>query len=177
MLEVQEFWTIIATVITFAVTIIGIVIGFYKHLDNKIESKYKDIDGKLKELRQEIVHDLKKDMEGLAIVFHKLLKVLKDKDMLTPGDVFNVFGSEYIQRYSGKFSNPDPYREKRKAELLRKAQERTITYSEAMELKKLLEEQKRKHESSGDIVGAILAYILLMALLWLISEIFGKKEH
>ncbi|WP_272985825.1 hypothetical protein [Fervidicoccus fontis] len=40
----------------------------------------------------------------------------------------------------------------------------------------MLEEQKQKHESSGDIVNAILAFILLMALLWLISEEFGKKD-
>ncbi len=170
-MEAQELWTIIATVITFAGTIIGIVIGLYKHLDNKIESKDKDIDGKLKELRQGIVHD----MEGLALVFYKLLEVLKDKDMLSSSDVFKVFGSEYMQRYTGKLSNPDFYKERRKAELLRKAQERTITYTEAKELEKLLEEQRQKHESSGDIVGAILAIMLLMALAWLISEIFGEK--
>ncbi|MEB3755804.1 MAG: hypothetical protein GSR79_02955 [Desulfurococcales archaeon] len=55
--------------------------------------------------------------------------------------------------------------ERRKAELIRKAQAHTITYEEAKELQKLLEKQKRKHESSGDIAGAILAFILLMALL------------
>jgi len=119
--------------------------------------------------------EIGRDLEGLALVFYKLLEILRDKGMLDPSDVFKVFGSEYLQRYLGKLSNPDSLVEVRKAELIRKAQARMITYEEALELQKLLEEQKRRHESAGDIVGAILALILILALVWLISELFKKE--
>ena len=158
------------------ISVIVAIVGLYKHLDDKIDRKYNDLSNRLENLRQNIRREINKDLEGLALVFYKLFDILKNKNMLSPNDIFDVFGSEYLQRYSGRLSNPDSYKEKRKAELIRKAQARIITYEEAKELQKLLEEQKRKHESSGDIVGAILSLILLIALLWLISEMFKEKE-
>jgi len=175
--EIQE----IAAIIGAIGGLIVIIVMLYMHLDRKITELDRKMDVKLKELDERIAVRLRefrgeigRDLEGLALVFYKLLEILKDKGMLDPGDVFKVFGSEYIQRYSGRLSNPDSLVEARKAELIRKAQARLITYEEALELQKLLEEQKQKHESAGDIVGAILALILLLALVWLISELFKK---
>ena len=177
-MEIQE----IAAIIGAIGGIIVIIVMLYMHLDRKITELDRKMDVKLKELDERIAVRLRefrgeigRDLEGLALVFYKLLEILRDKGMLDPSDVFKVFGSEYLQRYSGRLSNPDSLVEARKAELIRKAQARLITYEEALELQKLLEEQKRKHESAGDIVGAILALILLLALVWLTSELSGRE--
>ncbi len=175
-MDPQELWTIISVFVALTVSFIGLIVGLYRHFDSKIDGLRKEFDERLVRTRQELKQEISRDIGGLALVFHKFFEALKDKGMFTPDDVFRVFGNEYLQRYSGKLSNPSYHEERRKAELLRKAQSRTITYEEAMELKRLLEKQKHKHESSGDIVGAILAFILIMALLWLISEIFGEKK-
>lgn len=151
-------------------------IGLYMHIDRKFDKKYDELSERLETLRQDIRQEINKDLGRLALVFHDILHILKNKDMLGPDDIFEVFGNEYLRRYSGRLSNPGSYKERRKAELIGKARARIITYEEAKELQALLEEQKQRHESSGDVIGAILAFILLMALLWLVSELFGKKE-
>ncbi len=170
-MEVQEIVVIGISIISVVIAIVGL----FKHLDDKIDRKYNDLNTKLDNIRQSIRQEIYKDLESLALIFYKLFDILKNKNLLSPNDIFEVFGKEYLQRYSGRLSNPDSYKEKRKAELIRKAQTRTITYEEALELQRLLEEQKERHKSSGDIMGAILALILLIALLWLISEIFKEE--
>ena len=49
--------------------------------------------------------------------------------------------------------------------LLEKARQKQITCQEVKELKRVLEEQKRKREESGDIGGAILLGWLLLIVL------------
>jgi hypothetical protein len=50
-------------------------------------------------------------------------------------------------------------------ELLLKLKEGRLTCEEAPELRRLLEERRRKHEESGDLRAALLALTILMLLL------------
>jgi hypothetical protein len=91
--------------------------------------------------------------------------------------VMDRISSAYFEVYlthSGKSSNPD--KEYRKRILLEKARKREITYQEGQELQKLLEEQKKQHEASGDIAGAILVGLLLLFLLSVLAALLEKKE-
>jgi cell shape-determining protein MreC len=91
--------------------------------------------------------------------------------------VVDRISSAYFEMYlthSGKSINPD--KEYRKRILLEKARKREITYQEGQELQKLLEEQKKQHEASGDIASAILVGLLLLFLLSVLAALLEKKE-
>ncbi|RSN75109.1 MAG: hypothetical protein DSO07_07380 [Thermoproteota archaeon] len=91
--------------------------------------------------------------------------------------VFSIITKDYFSTHS---SNPSEV-ERRKRDLLEKAHLRTISYEEGQELQNLLEKQRRQHEASGDIDGAILAGLLILFLLGVLAALFGgeggeKKE-
>lgn len=109
----------------------------------------------------------------------KLLKAKKPKI----GDLINAFdegASSIAQTIESnyfsmlKMGNPDSERELRKRKLLAKARQRTISYSEAEELRRLLEEQKRQYEALGNIIGAILVGLLIIFLLGVIASLRGE---
>jgi hypothetical protein len=89
------------------------------------------------------------------------------------GGVLDAITKDY---FSTPHSNPGPEQERRKQELLQKAQQRQISYEEGQELQSLLEEQKRQHEASGDIGGAILAGLLILFLLGVLWALFGREK-
>ncbi len=60
----------------------------------------------------------------------------------------------------------------RKDMLLEKARDRTITQNESEELKAILEEEARKAQSRGDILGALIILGLLAFLAALVNELF-----
>ena len=134
-----------------------------KRFDEKLEGVRKDIDGKLQEMRR----DINRELRGFATTILLLFKSLVDKKIVGVNEILNVFGSSYIGRY---IASPNPGGEKRKFELLKKAQRERLTYEEIVELMKLLEEQRKKHEESGDILGAVLAASLITVLSWAKEE-------
>ena len=61
---------------------------------------------------------------------------------------------------------------------LRKLQEGRITHDEAVELQMLLEEQRRRHEATGNIVTAFLVLIILLFLIAFLAYLAtGKREN
>jgi len=61
---------------------------------------------------------------------------------------------------------------------LRRFQEGRITHDVAVELQTLLEEQRRRHEATGNIVAAFLVLIILLPLIAFLAYIAtGKREN
>jgi len=83
---------------------------------------------------------------------------------------------EYLQLPLKESGGLDPNGETRKKELLRKFQEGGITYEEALELRTLLEKQRRNHEDAGNIVAALLALIILLLLLAYIASLTTSER-
>lgn len=137
---------------------------------------------------------IKRDVKGHSLVlktvvdvFVELRKKLIDQEAITIETVVNAFSEasekvsdsvieSYFSGYGEKLGNPNTHREQRKRELLEKARRKQISYAEAEELRRLLEEQKRQHEASGDIGGAILVGLLILFLLGVIGALFGGKR-
>jgi len=88
--------------------------------------------------------------------------------------VLGVITKDY---FSAPLKNPGPEQERRKQELLQKAQQRQISYEEGQELQRLLEEQKRQHESSGDIGGAILLGLMILFVIGVLVALFGDRDR
>ena len=66
--------------------------------------------------------------------------------------------------------------ELRKQELLNKARQQTVSLVEGQELQRLLEEQRQKHQNSGDLGGAILAGILILFIIGVLAALFGDRD-
>lgn len=88
-----------------------------------------------------------------------------------------VLGAITKDYFSAPLKNPGPEQERRKQELMQKAQQRQITYEEGQELQRLLEEQKRQHESRGDIGSAILLGLMLLFVIGVLAALFGDRDR
>jgi cbb3-type cytochrome oxidase subunit 3 len=117
-------------------------------------------------------------------IFIKLQKVSGSKGvtMAQFAEAFSesiekVLGMIMKDYFSAPFKNPGSGQERRKQELLQKAQERQITYEEGQELQRLLEEQKRQHESRGDIGGAILVGLMILFIIGVLAVLFGDRDR
>ena len=155
---------------TLASSAIGVVIGGLVTYYFTPHSKLYELSEKIGKTSEAIQH-LKEKLEDAAFGLTSMLKLLLDKELVTGEDVINTFGIEYLTRYKGKLSNPNPSREERLKELIDKARTGRITRDEALELQKLLEEQKKKHEKEGDIEGLILVLALLLALGYILKKL------
>jgi len=62
----------------------------------------------------------------------------------------------------------------RKDELLAKAKNRTITYAESMELKRILEQEAKNAQAIGDFFKFLVIMGILIFLGSLIAELFGE---
>jgi hypothetical protein len=91
--------------------------------------------------------------------------------------VEKVLGTIKKDYFSTPLKNPGPEQERRKQELLQRAQQRQITYEEGQELQRLLEEQKRQHESIGDIGGAILLGLMILFIIGVLAALFGDRDR
>jgi len=91
--------------------------------------------------------------------------------------VEKVLGTITKDYFSAPLKNPGPEQERRKQELLQKAQQRQITYEEGQELQRLLEEQKRQHESRGDIGSAILLGLMILFVIGVLVALFGDRDR
>lgn len=88
-------------------------------------------------------------------------------------DVFDAITKDYFTSYH--YTNP-PEIERRKQKLLEKARQKIITYEEAQELEKMLENQRKQHLERGDITGAILAGLLLLFVLGVIAILLEQMK-
>jgi len=177
--------TIIA-IVGFIATILTIVGVVYK-----IGRWTKGIDSRIDKVEDRIAA-VNRDLKAHSLVtktivdtFIELRKKLSNREVVTIDSMVNAFteaseGVEgsvkdlYFSEY-GK-GNPSLDREQRKKELLEKARSRTISYREGQELQKLLDEQKREHETRGDIGGAILLGLLILFLLGVLAALFGGEK-
>jgi len=146
----------------------------------KIESRIKNVERDVKG------HSLV--LKTIVDVFIDLRKKLLNREKITIDTVINAFSEaaekvsgnvieSYFLVYGGKLGNPNTHKERRKKELLQKARQKQVSYAEAEELRRLLEEQKREHEASGDIGGAILAGLLILFILGVIAALFGGRRE
>ena len=126
-------------------------------------------------------------LKTIVDAFIDLRKRLLNREKITIDTVINAFSEasekvsgsvieSYFSIYEGKLSNPSTRKEQRKKELLQKARQKQISYAEAEELRRLLEEQKREHEASGDIGGAILAGLLILIILGVIATLASGRR-
>jgi len=86
------------------------------------------------------------------------------------------FSKIYFGDPNRKLSNPTREVEERKKALVLKARLGTLIRSEAIEVKNLLEKQKKQHDASGDVAGAILAGLILVLILGLFASLFGEED-
>ncbi len=63
----------------------------------------------------------------------------------------------------------------RTRELLEKARQRTITYEEGQELLKLLEEQKKQYDETGDYFKALLVRTMILFSIGTLFNMYGEK--
>lgn len=144
---------------------------------------------KLKKRISEIQHISQSNSSVLKIIVDALITVrekMLSSETVSAVDFVNAFSDatksvsktlieEYFEIAGERLSNPDPLTEHRKRMLLEKSRRGTITYDDAQELKALLEKQKRGHESGGDIVGAILAGLLILFVIGVIASLLSEE--
>ena len=82
--------------------------------------------------------------------------------------VLDAIAKDY---FSIPHGNPGPEQERRKQELLQRAHQGQISYPDGQELQRLLEEQKRQHESRGDIGGAILLGLMILFIIGILASL------
>mgnify|MGYP000223938257 CR=1 FL=1 len=108
---------------------------------------------------------------------------IKDKEKyVTWGELRDVFleafskvGREALNIHIEELRSTEE--ERRKKFLLQKAREGKITYEEALELKKLLEKQRQEYETYGNIAGAIIVGLIILFVIWLISQLSKESQH
>jgi len=143
-------------------------------LSEKVGENKKEIENLQKEIKK-LEHTINEKFEDAAYGITNLLKILLEKTIITAKDLIKTFGLEYLTRYKGKLTNPNPTKEEKLRKLLEKAEKGTITKEEAEELQNLLEEQKKKHEKEGDIEGLIMVLALLLAIAYILKTLTEKK--
>jgi len=124
-------------------------------------------------------------IEGLNKVFDQLLNLPESRN-ITIKDFRNALylisksaEETYRKELFGWALESTPkssLKEKRKRELLEKARKGELKYpQETEELKRLLEEQRKKRESEGDVFGAIMIGLLILFLLGLLASSSREK--
>ncbi|ALM76489.1 hypothetical protein [Thermococcus barophilus] len=143
-------------------------------ISEKVGENKKAIENLQKDIKR-LENAINEKFEDAAYGITNLLKILLEKAVISARDILKAFGLEYLTRYKGKLTNPNPTKEEKLRTLLEKAEKGTITKEEAEELQKLLEEQKKKHEKEGDIEGLIMVLALLLALAYILKALTEKK--
>lgn len=111
--------------------------------------------------------NIEKDLEGIS----KKLDNLAPKIEKMPEEFWRKFIDVYILTYLKK-GNPSV---SRKEELLRKANNRTITYEESLELKDILEKEAKNAQAVGDFFKFLVIMGILIFIGALIAELFGGE--
>ncbi len=161
-------------IVGFAATIAAILGVIYK-----FGRWTKAVEGQMNDLRF-TVRSLSLVLKTIVDIFIELRKRLLGREVITLDMVIDILSEAservsesvietYFSIYGEKSGNPNVHKERRKRELLEKARQRQISYAEAEELKNILEDQKKRHEASGDIVGAILLGLLLLFVLAILA--------
>jgi len=120
-------------------------------------------------------------IEGLNKVFDQLLNLPESRN-ITIKDFRNALylisksAEETYRKELFGWALESSLKEKRKRELLEKARKGELKYpQETEELKRLLEEQRKKRESEGDVFGAIMIGLLILFLLGLLASSSREK--
>ena len=93
--------------------------------------------------------------------------------LVAPGKEMNGMLTDTLFQVLG--SSPPSHERIKK--LLGKARQDRINRVEAEELKKLLEEEKKKREAVGDLIGGILLGLLIIFVLGVIASLFNDDEE
>jgi hypothetical protein len=141
----------------------------------------------LKEIRTRIdgvISLIKLSIDALSHVEEKVLQLPKGKRVVTE-DLVSIFASPLHKFFQGtskafveivlKPSSPEEHEEIKR--LIEKANRGEITREEAERLKVLLENEKRKRENTGDVLGAIFIGLLLLFILGLFASFFLSEER
>jgi len=109
--------------------------------------------------------NIEKDLESIS----QKLDNLAPKIEKMPEEFWRKFIDVYMLTYLKK-GNPSITR---KEELLRKANSRTITYEESLELKGILEKEAKNAQAIGDFFQFLIIMGILIFLGSLIADSFG----
>jgi hypothetical protein len=122
-------------------------------------------------------------IKSLGNTFDRLLQ-LPEKEKITKESLLNIFGQPFRNFFGDTSdallktilkSSPERHEEIRR--LMEKANRREISYEEAERLRELLEEEKKKREEIGDILGVIALGLLLLFILGLLASLLLEKRR
>lgn len=120
--------------------------------------------------------------KALGGVFDKLSQLSRSKGVMGRDlqDAFIPF-SKYFRNvadaYLGSLKLGSPEEQEEIERLLREAERGTIKYEEAVKLRKLLEQDRKRREDANDILGAILVGALLLFIIGLLSKLLAEREE
>jgi len=152
--------------------------NLYFHVKN-LEERINIIESHL----NAVVSIIKVIIDALMGIRERLSRLPREKT-ITVGDIADIL-DEATSTISGKvreayfktLTTKSSNHEDRKRELLERAERREISYEEYRELKMLLEKQKKDCEETGNMIGAIMAGLLILFVMGVLASLSSKKNE
>jgi septal ring factor EnvC (AmiA/AmiB activator) len=149
------------------ITFVGAIIALFKHFDNRMDKIQDKVSENQKAISQEgeKLNSTEKTLNRFEVALEKFQEQFREVSI----EVYQMVGSS-------KKSTGNPISAEEKENLIKKMKKGTIDEDEAKKLKRVLEEEKRVAEDTGDTVATIAIGLLLAALAYLLYKLISEER-